>query len=67
MSKPSIDHVTGCAHIKNLHGYIIFRVCSFCEAVIPEIPAIEEKEINYCWKCGIEFDHNDDDGVEENA
>lgn len=64
MRKPDIDPITGCAHVKNEYGYMLFRVCSVCGAVLPEIPGIEEIEINYCWKCGIEFDHNDDDEVE---
>ena len=63
--KPAIDVVTGCAHIKDLvtykhlAPYKHFRVCSVCDAEMPE--EIEEEQINYCWWCGFMFDHTDDD------
>lgn len=61
--KPAIDPVTGCAHIKNLVTYKRFRVCSCCDAEIPQ--ELPEEDIKYCWRCGETFDHSDDDPREE--
>ena len=64
--KPDIDPVTGCAHIKNCKGYKPYRACSACGAQMFDDFEIDELEVNYCWKCGAMFDHNDDDeAVEE--
>lgn len=60
MEKPSIDPITGCAHIKsiNLNG-CKFRVCSACHTEVPK--DVEESQVNYCYSCGETFDHTDDD------
>ena len=65
MFKLSIDPVTGCAHIKNLilMSCLKFRVCSNCESEVPK--DIDEERINFCWSCGMTFDHADDDPKEE--
>ena len=64
MNKPSINPITGCAHIQTI-SFIgcKFRVCSWCNAEVPK--DVEEARINYCWDCGNAFDHTDDDPKEE--
>lgn len=59
MKKPRIDDVTGCAHITNFDSYKHFRICSNCMAEMPK--EIYEEQLNFCWRCGIMFDHMDDD------
>ena len=60
MAKPSIDPVTGCAHIKIAKFFGgKYRACSNCEAEV--VRCVDENLINYCWNCGAIFDHTDDD------
>ncbi len=54
-----VNEVTGCAHIKNLDTYKHHRVCSNCEAEMPE--EIIESELVFCWRCGVMFDHTEDE------
>lgn len=65
MRKLNINPITGCAHVRNDYGYKVFRVCSACDAIVPEISGINEDEIDYCWHCGAMFDHTEDDEVQE--
>ena len=63
MNKPKINEETGCAHITNLDTYKHFRVCSNCMSEMPK--EFYEEQINFCWRCGIQFDHTDDDPESE--
>ena len=59
MKKPDVNYETGCAHITNLDTYKHFRICSNCMAEMPS--EFDEEYFNFCWRCGIQFDHTDDD------
>ena len=75
MKKPPIDPVTGCAHIMNeVTPLGIYRVCSFCRAGIPDHTSgpngfgqyIDEGNVEFCYSCGVTFDHTDDEPKEAN-
>lgn len=58
-----INEITGCAHIENLKTYKHFRICSNCHAEMPK--DFIEDEIKFCWRCGVMFDHEDDEPNDE--
>ena len=68
MDKPAIDPVTGCGYIKNCTGYMgRYRGCSVCHVGIcvhDGTQYILEVNVDYCWSCGTEFDHMDDEPKE---
>ena len=54
-----INEETGCAHIENLDTYKHYRICSNCQAEMPK--EIFEEELKFCWRCGVMFDHTEDE------